>query len=117
MSESSSVQSDNKGAVKVGTGIDPRIIEMIKSTLAVPMPLKDEYWQIEAITQNPNQGKRLFGLLKKKDLPLDELNALRKTSLQSPGNTRVLVKKLIKKFPDNPTLLMLSAICTHGMLK
>lgn len=116
MSESSSPQPNENSAVKVGVGIDPKIIEMIKSTLAVPMPTKDAYWQIEAITQNLNQGKRLFGLLKKKDLPLDELNALRKTSIQSPGNTRVIVNKLIKKFPDNPTLLMLSAICTHGML-
>lgn len=116
MSESSSAPSKEKGQVKVGAGVDPRIIEMIKSTLAVPMPSKDDYWQIEALRQDPNQGKRLFGLLKKKDLPLDELNALRKSSVQSPGNTRVIVNKLIKKFPSNPTLLMLSAICTHGML-
>lgn len=116
MSENNSDPAEEKSKPKVGTGIDPKLIEMLKETMAVPMPSKDDYWQVEAILQHPNQGKRLFGLLKKKDLPLAEINDLRKSAIQAPGNTRVIINKMIKKHPGNPTLLMLSAVCTHGML-
>ncbi len=94
---------------------DPRLKEMIKKSQEVPIPSKDDFWKIEIEPATQKQN-RVLGIFKKKDINAQEINQLRKSALQSPGNTRVAVNKLIKKYPQNPTLLMISAICTHGML-
>ena len=60
--------------------------------------------------------KRILGIFKKKSLSPEELKDLRKSSIQSPGNTRIKIQKLKKQYPNNAMLYMLSAICTHGML-
>ena len=99
----------------IGATLDPKIVEMINEAQKVPIPEKDDFWNIEGISGTKTK-KKIFGIFNKKGISPDEINQLRKLAIQSPGNTRVIVNKLMKKHTKNPTLFMLSAICTHGML-
>jgi len=102
---------------KVGSiTLDPETINKIKETLSVPVPEKDEFWRIEGLASSDKADKKILGIFKKKTLGVEEINDLRKSALQSPGNTRTKIAKLKKQYPDSPILYMLSAICTHGML-
>ncbi len=96
--------------------IDPELIASIKDLQVVPIPEKDDYWQIAALDIPKLNGTKILGIFKRKTLKLEEINALRKAAQQSPGNTRTKIQKLKKQFPNHPTLFMLSAICTNGML-
>lgn len=96
--------------------INPEVLKKIKESLAIPFPGKDEFWQIEGITNSAKTQKKLLGIFKKKSLSPEELKDLRQSALQSPGNTRTRIQKLKKQYPDNSVLFMLSAVCTHGML-
>lgn len=100
---------------KTGFVIDPELLKRYKESLALPIPGRDEFWQIEKVDM-PANGKKFLGLFKRKSLSLDEINDLRKCAIQSPGNTRTRINKLKKQYPNHPTLYMLSAICTNGML-
>ncbi len=95
--------------------VDPELLKQIKEAMALPIPGRNEYWRIEKVV-NPTNEKRILGIFKRKTLSPDEINDLRKSAVQSPGNTRTRINKLKKQFPHNPTLYMLSAICTNGML-
>ncbi len=99
-----------------GFEVNPELIKKIKESLAIPIPGRDESWQIEQITNPTKAQKKILGIFKKKSLSPDELKDLRKTALQSPGNTRTKIQKLKKQYPNNSVLYMLSAVCTHGML-
>jgi hypothetical protein len=96
--------------------IDPELIKRIKETLEIPLPEKSPFWRIEGLPDTKKGDRKILGIFKKKTLGIDEINDLRKSALQSPGNTRTKIAKLKKQYPDNPMLYMLSAICTHGML-
>ncbi|MBT4286277.1 MAG: hypothetical protein HOD92_02995 [Deltaproteobacteria bacterium] len=104
-----------KKSKQAGASLDSRVVEMINEAQKVPIPEKDDFWNIEGII-NTKTKKKVFGIFNKKGISPDEINQLRKQAIQSPGNTRVIVNKLMKKHTQNPTLFMLSAICTHGML-
>lgn len=111
-----SAEKNNQGdQPKSGFSIDPELLKRINEAMALPIPGKDDFWKIEKIS-NPGNEKKFFGFLKRRTLSPDEINDLRKSALQSPGNTRTRINKLKKQFPYNPTLFMLSAICTQGML-
>ncbi|MBU2645496.1 hypothetical protein KKI24_12385 [bacterium] len=96
--------------------VSPETIKKIKEALTTPIPGKDEFWLIEPIVTPDKSGKKILGIFKKKSISPEELKDLRKTSIQSPGNTRAKIQKLKKQYPNNAMLYMLSAICTHGML-
>lgn len=96
--------------------INPELLKKIKESLTIPIPDRDESWQIEGLTNPLKSEKKILGIFKKKSLSPEELKDLRKSALQSPGNTRTKIHKLKKQYPDNSVLFMLSAVCTHGML-
>jgi hypothetical protein len=107
--------ADGKKSSQTPLTLDPKTLELIKNAQKVPIPEKDDYWTIEGISDTKVK-KKVFGIFNKKGIKPEEINELRKMAVQSPGNTRVIVNKMLKKHADNPTLYMLSAICTHGML-
>lgn len=120
MTENNTTEQDSKEKKEKpsnGTsfGISPETIEKIKDALKTPVPEIDDYWNIEPVT-NSNKQKKILGIFKKKDITIDEINDLRKSAIQSPGNTRARIQKLKSQYPNNSLLYMLSAICTHGML-
>lgn len=96
--------------------IDQDTINKITETLSIPLQSKDDFWKLEAIINTGKSDKRFLGIFKKKVLSIDEINDLRKSAIQSPGNTRAKLARLKKQYPQDPVLYMLSAICTHGML-
>ncbi len=95
---------------------DTVAIKKIKEAIAIPIPGKDEYWKIQDLTAARKQGQGILGFLKKKSLSSSEINTLKKDAIQSPGNTRAKIKRLIEQYPNNSELRMLSAVCTSGML-
>ncbi|MCP4754089.1 MAG: hypothetical protein GY866_24655 [Proteobacteria bacterium] len=107
-----SKQKDSSG----GFGIDPETIKKIKESLAIPIPEKDEFWRFEGLASSANSEKRILGIFKKRSLSVEEINDLRKSAIQTPGNTRARIQKLKNQYPNSAILYMLSAICTHGML-
>lgn len=113
--EAPSSGADEKKSSQATSTIDQKTIELINEAQKVPIPERDDFWNIEGIS-NTKAKKKVFGIFNKKAIKPEEINELRKMAVQSPGNTRVIVNKLLKKHADNPTLFMLSAICTHGML-
>ncbi len=50
----------------------------LKEALAVPIIGKDDYWNIEDLSEAAKTGGMLAKLLKKKDLSADEINSLKK---------------------------------------
>jgi hypothetical protein len=96
--------------------VNPETLKKIKEVLSLPIPGADEFWNIEGLTDIGKGQKKILGFFKKKSLSPEELKDLRKSALQSPGNTRTKIQKLKKQYPNNSILHMLSAICTHGML-
>ena len=96
--------------------VSPEIIKKIKETLTLPIDGFDEFWNIESLVAPGKGEKKILGFFKKKSLSPEELKDLRKSAIQSPGNTRTKIQKLKKQYPNNSVLYMLSAICTHGML-
>lgn len=99
-----------------GFEINPELIKKFKESLSLPIPTKDDFWVIEGLTNPLKSEKKILGIFKKKSLSPEELKDLRKSAIQSPGNTRTKIQKLKKQYPNNSILYMLSAICTHGML-
>jgi len=99
-----------------GTSISQELLASIKQCQALPTPDKNKYWQLEPIPNIEKKNKKLFGLIKKKGLKEDEIKELRQAAIHAPGNTKVRIQKLQKKFPNDPVLLMLSAICQQGMI-
>ena len=117
-SEVKKEETDNQGEgskQEAATTVDPNLVDMVEKAKKIPMPSKDDYWNVQ-VDLKTQKYKKVLGIFKKKDISLQDVNQLRKSAIQSPGNTRVIVNKLIKKHPQDSTLLMISAICTHGML-
>jgi len=116
MTENSKSEPDkNKPDKGSSFGISAETLEKIKVAQLIPIPEIDDYWHIEPVT-NSSKQKKVLGIFKKKDITIDELNDLRKSAIQSPGNTRTRIQKLKCQYPNNSMLYMLSAVCTHGML-
>ncbi|MDH5559971.1 MAG: hypothetical protein OEY59_03860 [Deltaproteobacteria bacterium] len=96
---------------------DPEVIKKIESAITIPDPDRDKFWEMESpILKSKKSSSGLFGIFKKKGITDEEIAELRKVAIQQPGNTRTKVQSLKKDYPNNPNLLMLSAICTHGMV-
>ncbi len=95
---------------------DSGLASRMKEALAVPVAGKSDYWYIEDLSAAKKNESVFARFLKKKELNSDEITALKKEAVQSPGNTRAKIQKLKKQFPNNSELYMLSAICTNGML-
>lgn len=96
--------------------IDPDLTENIKESTRVPVPQKDPSWRIESLKNSSKSNQKILGLIKKRSLSEEEILDLRKSAIQSPGNTRARVQKLKKQYSSNANLLMISAICSYGML-
>lgn len=97
--------------------ISPALVKKIKDANAVPLPGKDEFWFIESLISDAKNKRKILRIFKKKSLKADELINLRKGAIQSPGVTRTKIQKLKKQYPNDPSLFMLSAISTNGMLR
>ncbi len=95
---------------------DSGLGKRMKEALAIPVVGRSDYWNIEDLSASAKSEGVFSRLLKKKELSSDEITALKKDAVQSPGNTRTKIQKLKKQFPNNSELYMLSAICTNGML-
>ncbi len=116
--QESKKQADSKPSREQASSsfsVDPELIKRIKEVSAIPVPKGDEFWQIEKVAINTSE-KKFLGIFKRKTLSQEEIKDLRKSAVQSPGNTRTRINKLKKQYPNNPVLYMLSAICTNGML-
>lgn len=96
--------------------IDPELLCKVKEAISIPVPQKQKFWEIEPVNDDKKNRKKILGIIKRRALREDEIEDLKKTVLQSPGNTQVKIVKLRKKHANNGMLLMLSAICTHGMV-
>jgi len=86
----------------------------LEESLSIPVPSKDEFWRIELPKDGGLFGGRLFEQFRKK-LTDDDLADLRRRASQSPGKTLTEIQRILKDFPNNPTLLMLAAICIYGI--
>ncbi len=117
MAEQAKVDSKKVAPSKSSSGfsVDPELLKRINEGLALPIPEREEFWRINKVNVQTND-KKFLGIFKKKSLSQDEVNNLRKSAIQSPGNTRTRINKLKKQYPNSPVLYMLSAICTNGML-
>ncbi|MBU2512562.1 hypothetical protein KJ966_14595 [bacterium] len=117
MAEQANTEPPKAASSKSSSGfvIDPELLKRINESLALPIPGREEFWKIDKVITNTND-KKFLGLFKRKSLSQDEVNDLRKSAIQSPGNTRTRINKLKKQYPNSPVLYMLSAICTNGML-
>lgn len=96
--------------------IDPELIEDVKKATSIMASHKDKFWKLKSIDSAIKKKKKFLGIFKKRNLNEDEYKELQKAVAQSPGNTRVKLKKLLKKHPDEGSLLMLSALATFGMV-
>ena len=114
-SEEGEEEKEKKGTDS-SAEVAPELSSKIDEARAIPIPGRDDIWTIERLVVDKRQNKKIFGLFNRKILSAEEIKDLRKSAIQSPGNTRARIKKLQKQHPNNPLLLMLSAICTSGML-
>jgi len=105
-------QQPSKGS---SLAIDPILLERAKKASGLPLPAIDDSWGLTKVPKSASK-KRLFGLLKPKELGYEMMADLRKASIMSPGNTMMEVQKLRKSHPSEPSLLMLSATCASGMM-
>ncbi len=115
-SEKSAATATSAKASGSSFEVNPETLKKIKEILSLPIPGSDDFWNIEGLTDIGKGQKKILGLFRKKSLGPEELKDLRKSAIQSPGNTRTKIQKLKKQYPNNSVLHMLSAICTHGML-
>jgi len=103
-------------------GIDPSgiptvVLKRLEETMLLPIPGIYSYWNIsEQIVKQAEKNEKRFGIFKKKELPQKTATELREQASESPGNTRIKILKLKKKFPENSTLGMLSAVCREQMM-
>lgn len=96
--------------------IDPELLQNVKAAISFPDPNKNHSWKLSPVNLDVKQRKRFLGVFKKRSLSEDVVRDLQQTVKQSPGNTRVRIRKLRKKYPDNGQLLMFSAMSTFGMI-
>ncbi len=100
-----------------GHTIAGKLFKELNQAFYVPIPSKDKKWQIrETNTSAKPQRKRLILFTKKNDISPVRLNELQIAVLQTPGSTRNQIDKLKKRYPNSPSIFMLSAICSYGML-
>lgn len=87
--------------------------QRLEQVLDLPVPNRSEFWRVETPKGQGHVGKLMKVF--KKEISEEEIASLRKEAIQSPGKTMAQIYKLKKLHPYNPNLLMLSAICTHGI--
>jgi hypothetical protein len=92
-----------------------RLQEDIDIALKLPLPEAEEFWRLEEGLPREIQ-KGIFSVFKKKEPSYEELNDLRNETEQTPGIAMVKIQALRKKHSDNPSLIMLNAICTTQMV-
>ncbi|MFH2130151.1 MAG: hypothetical protein ABIK68_07240, partial [bacterium] len=109
-------QSDAKRQADASVPIDLELISNVKEAMAIPSSHKNPFWELQAVDQDEQKKQKFLGIFKRRTLKEDEVKELRTEVVQAPGNTRVKLKKLRKKYPDNGLLLMLSATATYGMV-
>ena len=95
--------------------VDSALLERAKGASDIPLPDEEPSWALTTVGKSAGK-KRLFGLLKSKELNYETMADLRKASIMSPGNTMIEVQRLRKIYPSEPSLLMLSATCSSGMM-
>ena len=96
--------------------VDSVLIQKVKEAINIPDAYKDRFWELEPVGVDQKDKKKILGVFGRRSLKEDEAKELRKAVVQSPGNTRVKIDRLRKKYPDNGLLLMFSAMCTYGMV-
>ncbi len=81
----------------------------------VPVPKLDVMWQVKDLLKDKSRKKK--GLIGRSELTEKKLVQLKEQAEKTPGSTRMEVQNLIKSFPKKRDLYMLSALCTHRMLR
>ncbi|MBU2644075.1 hypothetical protein KKI24_05160 [bacterium] len=109
-------QSDTGSRPDGSVPIDLELKNNVKEAMAIPSSHKNPFWELEAVDQDAQKKRKFLGIFKRRALKEDEVKELRTAVAQAPGNTRVKLTKLRKKYPDNGLLLMLSATATYGMV-
>ncbi|MCP4297278.1 MAG: hypothetical protein GY786_16880 [Proteobacteria bacterium] len=99
-----------------GGNTSSKLQEKIAECQKIPTPTHNPDWNIEPIAGIGEKRGWLKSLIKKRDVKDEVIAELRRSAINAPGNTRVHIIKMQKKFPDNPSLMILSAICQQGMI-
>jgi hypothetical protein len=96
--------------------IDPELVANAKESMAIVIPHKVPFWEIQPAGAHVKEKKKFLFIFKRPVLKEEEAKALGKAVLQAPGNSRGKINKLIKKYPHNGVLMMYSAMSTFGMI-
>ncbi|OGH04432.1 MAG: hypothetical protein A2600_04025 [Candidatus Lambdaproteobacteria bacterium RIFOXYD1_FULL_56_27] len=116
MAEAEVKQDQSAQGQKGGSApLDPALVERTKEVMPLPLPDEESDWGLPVLSKTKEKAK-FFGLIKKKELSLEVVAELRKSSMLSPGNTLIEIQRLRKLHPNNADLLMLSATCSNGMM-
>ncbi len=106
--------TDNKKAAR--SDASSKLKEKIAECQKIPAPTHNPDWNIEPIEGIGEKRGWLKSLIKKRDIKDEVIAELRRSAVHAPGNTRVHIIKMQKKYPNNPSLMILSAICQQGMI-
>ncbi len=94
-----------------------RSIEVERKFLRVtviPVPSLDPTWKINNLHKSGNRSR---GRKNNADLSQKKIAHFRDMAFKTPGTIRLEVNKLIRKYPKNENLYMVSGISTYLMLK
>ncbi len=122
MSENAAAQNtdktklDSQAKVNELAAFEASLNKKLAQVSDIPIPGMGESWYLSPIVKNKGSNLNILHLFGKKKISDEELIELRKTSILQPGNTQTKVQKLKKQYPGNPELMMISAICTQGMM-
>jgi len=114
---SDSKASREKSTTKSSSAADAKLLEDLRQSYELPIPSKDDYWQLGVNDDSGKFKKSLLSIFKKKEMTDEELNILRKEAESAPGRARVKIQMLSKKYETSSSLKMLSAICSYHMIK
>lgn len=107
--------AQNQPARKNSENSDAKLLADIQNALELPLPFKAEFWKLEAAI-TPAAKKGILGMFKKKVFSEEEMSKLRQEAESAPGQARVKIQMMGKKFATNTALNMLSAYCTYRMV-
>ncbi|NQU64186.1 MAG: hypothetical protein HQ517_07890 [SAR324 cluster bacterium] len=102
-------------AQKANTDGDAKLLANIQIALELPLPSKADNWKLAGAIA-PGVKKGLLRIFKKKEFSEEEMSKLRQEAESAPGQARVKIQMMGKKFASNNALNMLSAYCTYRMV-
>ncbi len=101
---------------KATSPLEIKLIEDTKIALELPIPEKNDYWNLSIIDKTKKGKRRLLPFLKKQELTEEDLSQLRDTANRAPGRAKVKIQDLLKTNAGNADLMMLFALCSYRMV-